>query len=87
MERLPQLLRSVRVQDRAAVMASPLLAEVIAKYERGLNGEGRILVRPSGTEPVVRVMAEARNETILEEVVEELVRVVTRIDQERATFG
>jgi phosphoglucosamine mutase len=82
MERLPQLLRNVRVQDRAAVMASPVLAEAIARYEHGLNGEGRILVRPSGTEPLVRVMAEARNEAILEEVVEELVRVVRQIDRE-----
>ncbi|ACA58917.1 phosphoglucosamine mutase [Candidatus Desulforudis audaxviator MP104C] len=84
MERLPQLLENVRVRDRNAVMSSPALWEAIARYEHGLNGEGRILVRPSGTEPLVRVMAEARNETLLTKVVEELVRVVTEIDRQQA---
>lgn len=84
MERLPQLLKNIRVRDRAAVMASPALAEAVARYEHGLNGTGRILVRPSGTEPLVRVMAEARNQAVLEEVVEELVRIVTGIDREPA---
>ncbi|MBE0467426.1 MAG: phosphoglucosamine mutase, partial [Candidatus Desulforudis sp.] len=56
----------------------------ITRYEHGLNGEGRILVRPSGTEPLVRVMAEARNETILNKVVEELAQVVENIDRELA---
>ncbi len=84
MERLPQLLQNVRVRDRNAVMSSPVLREAIAQYEHGLNGEGRILVRPSGTEPLVRVMAEARSEALLTKVVEELVRVVTEIDQQLA---
>ncbi|MEW6540814.1 MAG: phosphoglucosamine mutase [Bacillota bacterium] len=84
MERLPQLLENVRVRDRNAVMASPVLREAIARYEHGLNGEGRILVRPSGTEPLVRVMAEARNEALLTKVVEELVRVVAEIDRQQA---
>jgi phosphoglucosamine mutase len=82
MERMPQLLRNVPVRDRAAVMASPALAAAVARYEHGLNGQGRILVRPSGTEPLVRVMAEARSETVLEEVVEELVQVVIEIDRD-----
>ncbi len=83
MERLPQLLENVRVRDRNAVMASPVLRDAIARYEHGLNGEGRILVRPSGTEPLVRVMAEARSEALLTKVVEELVRVVAEIDRQQ----
>lgn len=82
MERLPQLLRNVRVRDRVAIMASPELRAAITRYEHGLNGEGRILVRPSGTEPLVRVMAEARSETVLEEVVDELVQLVVKLDRE-----
>ena len=57
MERLPQLLENVRVTDKNTVMSSPLLARAIEREEKMLNGSGRILVRPSGTEPLVRVMA------------------------------
>jgi phosphoglucosamine mutase len=64
MTRFPQALVAVRVVDKAAAMASPKLSTAIAAAERELNGNGRVLVRPSGTEPVVRVMVEAREERI-----------------------
>jgi len=82
MERLPQLMTNVAVTDKAAVMASGALAAAVAGQERVLAGQGRVLVRPSGTEPLVRVMAEARDEALLRRVVAELVAVVREADRE-----
>ena len=58
----PQILRNVRVNSNAektAIMESPALREAIAKAEGELAGNGRVLIRPSGTEPLIRVMVEA----------------------------
>lgn len=58
----PQRLVNVRVHDKKAVKADPAVNEVIAQVERDLGSNGRILVRESGTEPVIRVMVEAETE-------------------------
>ncbi len=58
--RYPQRLRSVRVVDREKPLGAPAYAASLEQAERALEGIGRVLVRPSGTEPVVRVMVEAR---------------------------
>jgi phosphoglucosamine mutase len=59
MEKLPQRLVNVRVPDRDAAMESPQVGEAVEREARALHGRGRVLVRPSGTEQLVRVMAEA----------------------------
>ena len=59
MDKLPQRLVNVRVADRDKVMADPALAEATAAEHEALAGRGRVLVRPSGTEQLVRVMVEA----------------------------
>ncbi len=59
MTKLPQVLVNVRDVDKGRVGSSPELAEAIAAAEAELGGFGRVLLRPSGTEPVVRVMVEA----------------------------
>lgn len=69
----PQLLKNVKVNDKKKALENKELLEVIQKYESGLHGEGRILVRPSGTEPLVRVMVEAASETICERIVGDVV--------------
>ncbi|MBO8137954.1 MAG: phosphoglucosamine mutase [Desulfotomaculum sp.] len=79
MERYPQLLKNVRVNDKEAVMNSDALKEAVVRGEEYLQGEGRILVRPSGTEPLIRVMAEARDAGKLNEVVDSLVKVIQQI--------
>ncbi|SFH04764.1 phosphoglucosamine mutase [Desulfotomaculum arcticum] len=79
MERLPQLLENVRVADKQRVMSSPVLAKSIRKKEEHLAGQGRILVRPSGTESLVRVMAEGRDMGQLQEIVGELVDIVKQL--------
>jgi phosphoglucosamine mutase len=78
MEKLPQTLVNVRVAQREALEEA---AEVWAAVEResdGLYGRGRVLVRPSGTEPLVRVMVEAPDEEECEEITARLVEVVER---------
>ena len=68
----PQRLRSVRVQDRDAALGAPRFVEELAAAEVQLDGRGRVLVRPSGTEPVVRVMVEAREPELADQWLERL---------------
>jgi phosphoglucosamine mutase len=77
MTRLPQVLRNVRVANRDALSDAARVWEAVAAESAGLEGRGRVLVRPSGTEPVVRVMAEAPEEEECEAVVARLAGVVS----------
>jgi len=79
MEQFPQLLENVPVEDKSLVMNSAVLAEAIKKLELELGGKGRILVRPSGTEPLVRVMAEGRDMGQLKDIVDRLVDLITKL--------
>ncbi|MGB4429010.1 MAG: phosphoglucosamine mutase, partial [Thermacetogeniaceae bacterium] len=72
MRRFPQLLVNVRVKNKEALKTNERVQEAIKKAEESLQGQGRILVRPSGTEPLIRVMGEALDENKLKEVVNEL---------------
>jgi phosphoglucosamine mutase len=74
MERLPQVLLNVRVADKQAALAAA--ADAVAAAEAELGDEGRVLVRPSGTEPLVRVMVEATSEERAREVAERVAAVV-----------
>jgi phosphoglucosamine mutase len=76
MQKLPQRLVNVPVSDREAAMASAELAEAVARESEALQGRGRVLVRPSGTEQLVRVMVEAPDEAETDAVCERLVGVV-----------
>jgi phosphoglucosamine mutase len=76
MERLPQVLVNVEVADRDAVEDAAALWEAVEDAGARLEGRGRVLVRPSGTEPVVRVMVEAPTPEEAEQVCDRLVAVV-----------
>jgi phosphoglucosamine mutase len=78
MRKLPQVLRNVRVADRDALETASGVWETVASEAASLEGRGRVLVRPSGTEPVVRVMAEAPTQEECEAVVDRLAGVVGR---------
>jgi phosphoglucosamine mutase len=78
MRKLPQVLVNVRVEDREALGTAAGVWEVVEAESNGLEGEGRILVRPSGTEPVVRVMVEAPTHERCQEVAARVVEVVER---------
>lgn len=62
MTRLPQVLVNVRGVDKSRAKSCPALDDAVAKVERELGETGRVLIRPSGTEPMVRVMVEAPTE-------------------------
>ncbi|MDE4085057.1 phosphoglucosamine mutase [Planococcus maritimus] len=72
----PQKLVNIRVTDKHGVTDNALVAEKIAEVERDMDGDGRVLVRPSGTEPLVRVMVEAPSAEACEEYVERIAAVV-----------
>jgi phosphoglucosamine mutase len=76
MEKLPQRLVNVPVPDRDAAMAAPSLAEARERAQAELEGRGRVLVRPSGTEQLVRVMVEAPTEAEADAVCARLTAVV-----------
>jgi len=75
----PQLLKNVRVKDKQSLMKNAELHSAIAQAEAKLEGRGRVNVRPSGTEPLVRVMVEGPAQMI-EAVSAELVKIVERLD-------
>ena len=72
----PQTLKNVRVSDKKAVLESKEIQEAVASIEKELEGNGRILVRPSGTEPVIRVMAEAETKEICDRVVDRVAELI-----------
>jgi phosphoglucosamine mutase len=76
MDKLPQRLVNVRVPDRDAAMASAELAAATARESAALEGRGRVLVRPSGTEQLVRVMVEAPTDEETDAVCARLVAIV-----------
>jgi phosphoglucosamine mutase len=78
MEKLPQRLVNVRVRDRGALADAQSVTEATRIEHEALSGRGRVLVRPSGTEPLVRVMVEAPTEVEAEEVCARLVALVER---------
>src|SRR5699024_3809425 len=59
MDIYPQVLKNVKVTDKQNALTNPKIQEAIDDVEQEMNGEGRVLVRPSGTESLVRVMVEA----------------------------
>src|SRR5699024_3103585 len=78
MKKYPQGLVNVKVSDRFGVEENTKVEEIITKVEGEMNGEGRILVRPTGTEPLVRVMVEAKTEEDAERYVNSIAEVVKR---------
>jgi len=81
MEKLPQTLVNVEVADREAIAGAKAVWEAVEREGKALEGRGRVLLRPSGTEPLVRVMVEAPSE---EEAAAVCERLVTLVRQELA---
>lgn len=72
----PQKLVNIRVTNKNGAMEVPAIKAVIEEAEKEMNGEGRILVRPSGTEPLLRVMAEAPSDELVNYYVDKIAAVV-----------
>ena len=69
----PQLLVNVKVADKGAAQSDPQIIAAVEASNKELGGNGRLLVRESGTEPVIRVMAEAKTDEICRQYVERIV--------------
>ena len=74
----PQLLKNVRVEDKAAARENEAVKAAIRNVEEALGDDGRILVRESGTEPVIRVMVEASTDELCEKHVNDVIEVMNR---------
>ena len=80
----PQVREDVPVGDKDRVMANPAVQKAIASAEKKLAGKGRIVVRPSGTQPLVRIMAEGPEEAELKRIVAEVAEAVRAADLSRS---
>ena len=72
----PQLLKNVRVLDKKTARENPAVIKVVDEVAEALGEEGRILVRESGTEPLIRVMVEAADDSLCEKYVDQVVKVI-----------
>ncbi len=81
MEVLPQALVNAKVPNhkKENFMDYPEIAEAVAAVEAKFNGEGRVLIRPSGTEPLVRVMIEGKDQQVIDEEAYKLAELITKI--------
>ena len=79
MTRLPQVLINVKNVDKSRAKTSPELTEAVAAAEAELGDTGRVLIRPSGTEPMVRVMVEAAQEEQARAIADRLAEVVRSV--------
>jgi hypothetical protein len=77
-ERVPQVLRSVRLNGSS--LEDARVKSAIAKGETRLGRSGRLLIRPSGTEPVIRVMAEGDDMGVVESVVKDIVEALSHAE-------
>ncbi len=78
-EKVPQLLKNVRYADGKTPLEAASVQAAIAAGEAKLNGSGRLLIRKSGTEPLIRVMAEAEDEGLMASVVDDIVGAVQAV--------
>ena len=74
----PQVLKNVRVDDKAAAQNDPAVQQAIADVAAQLGSTGRILVRESGTEPVIRVMVEAESKVVCQDLVDSVIDVIKK---------
>ena len=72
----PQLLKNVRVADKKTARENPAMQAEVAKVAEALGADGRILVRESGTEPLIRVMVEAADDSLCEKYVNQVIDVM-----------
>lgn len=71
-----QLLENIKVKDKGKIMSSSMLKEKITEMGKILGGNGRIVLRPSGTEAVIRVMTEAKTMDMVNDVLSQLSAVI-----------
>jgi phosphoglucosamine mutase len=78
MSKFPQIMQNVRTAQKINLEALPAVQSAVKSVEDKLAGRGRVLLRPSGTEPVVRVMVEGEDDSLVRSLCGELAHVVQR---------
>ena len=81
MESFPQVLKNVLMSSKTPIDTIPNFLHTVTKLEEKLGSNGRILVRPSGTEPVIRVMVEGRDEGEINDIADELCDLIRKADR------
>ena len=81
MKKLPQILVNLKVNDKEQIMNNPVLKEKELQITEFLGSRGRLLLRPSGTEPLIRVMVEGETEELCQETVQQVLAVIKQIIQ------
>lgn len=76
MTKFPQILVNVRLPKKVDISKNATINAAVVDAERVLDGTGRVLLRPSGTEPLIRVMAEGENQVLVQQQVDTIARVV-----------
>ncbi|MDD3267953.1 MAG: phosphoglucosamine mutase [Syntrophomonadaceae bacterium] len=81
LEKQPQMLVNVRMDNKEEILSRPLVQEALKKAEERLGQCGKLVVRPSGTEPLVRIMAQGPEQYLLEEVIDDIKQAVETAQQ------
>jgi phosphoglucosamine mutase len=79
MKKQPQILVNVRIENKEKVLALPYIKQVLKEAEEKLGKQGKLVVRPSGTEPLVRIMAQGPDQNLLEEVISNIRKAVESV--------
>jgi phosphoglucosamine mutase len=81
MEKQPQLLVNIRLEDKDTILSHELVVAAMNRAESKLGEMGKLVVRPSGTEPLVRIMAQGPQQYLLEEVIEEISQAIKQAQE------
>jgi phosphoglucosamine mutase len=81
MEKLPQLLVNIRMEDKDTILSHDLVTMALNRAETKLGEMGKLVVRPSGTEPLVRIMAQGPKQYILEEVIADISQAIQKAQE------
>ena len=74
----PQRMKNIKVKDKAAVLEDKSVISELYEIEKLIGGRGRVLLRPSGTEPVIRVMVESESEERCLEYIDRMIETIAR---------
>jgi phosphoglucosamine mutase len=81
MEKQPQLLVNIRLEDKDTILSHDLVTAAMSRAETKLGEMGKLVVRPSGTEPLVRIMAQGPQQYLLEEVIAEISNAIKQVQE------
>lgn len=82
MEKQPQIMVNIKIQNKEKILTHEIVVEALEKVEKKLGEWGKMVVRPSGTEPLVRIMAQGPDKKLLEEVIDDIKEAI-RNSQEK----